>query len=85
MRQFSPVFLRSLEFEGKSERSIDLIKAIQCLNDINQQQKRTLPNNIPLSFIPKKLLPFMQKENTIDRRYEARICVIKRHNELEIT
>lgn len=73
-----------LYFEGKSERSIDLIKAIQCLNDINQQQKRTLPNNIPLSFIPKKLLPFMQKENTIDRRAYECALLTKVRDEIKL-
>lgn len=84
LRQFSPIFLKSLVFEGRSERSIDLIKAIQFMNEINQHQKRTLPPNIPLSFIPKKLLPFIQKENSIDRRAYECALLTKVRDEIKL-
>lgn len=74
LRQFSPSFIANLEFEGKSERSLNLVKAIQVLQEFNQNQKRKLPDNIPLSFVPKKLLPFVQPQGNVDR--QAWECVL---------
>jgi TnpA family transposase len=68
LRQFSPAFIASLELEGKGERSLSLIKAVRVLQELNQNQKRKLPKDIPISFIPKKLLPMVKKQEAIDRQ-----------------
>ena len=68
LRQFSPAFIATLELEGKGERSLSLIKAVRVLQELNQNQKRKLPKDAPISFIPKKLLPMVKKQEKIDRQ-----------------
>lgn len=55
LRQFSPALISHLQFEAKGERATHLLKAIDLLHDMNQQQKRKLPDDAPIEFIPKKL------------------------------
>lgn len=68
LRQFSPALIANLKFEGKSEKSTNLVKAINLLHDLNQNQKRKLPEKVPTAFIPKKLLPLIQNQGIIDKQ-----------------
>jgi len=67
LRQFSPALIDHLEFEAKGKRAVALLKAIELLRELNHQQKRKLPNNSPIEFIPKKLLPLVKSKGVLDK------------------
>ena len=51
------------------EHSSDLIHGIQLLRDLNEANKRKLPDDAPLGFIPKTLRPFVEaEEGTVNKR-----------------
>ncbi|MBS0287100.1 MAG: Tn3 family transposase [Proteobacteria bacterium] len=67
LRQFSPALIAHLKFEAKGERATQLIRAIKLLHDLNGQQKRKLPNNAPIDFIPKKLRSLVKPQGILDK------------------
>ena len=67
LRQFSPALIAHLQFEAKGERAIHLLEAIELLRELNQQQRRKLPDNVPLEFIPKKLQSLVQPQGIVDK------------------
>jgi len=56
LQQFSPALIAHLQFEAKGERATHLLKAIELLYQMNQQQKRKLPDNAFIEFLPKHAL-----------------------------
>ena len=67
LRQFSPALISHLKFEAKSGRAIHLLKAVDLLQELNSQQKRKLPNNAPLDFIPKKLKSLIKSRGVVNK------------------
>jgi TnpA family transposase len=67
LRQYAPTFLESLTFQVEAAGSTSLIQAIQLLRDMNQAGKRKLPAAAPLSFIPKKLRPFVESDGEVHK------------------
>jgi len=68
VRQFLPRFLKSIDFSVEnSARSSDLVEALDLLKTVNEENKRKLPKNPPLGFIPKKILPLIERDGDIDR------------------
>lgn len=68
LRQFSPAFLESLTFRREEEATTSLIKAIDLLQQMNQDGKRKLPEDVPLGFNPKKLRSLVEKDGKINKR-----------------
>jgi len=62
LRQFGPTLLQALEFRLEEGSQSTLVKAIELLRDMNQEQKRKLPEDAPLGFIPKTLRPLVEQE-----------------------
>ncbi|WP_341792643.1 MULTISPECIES: Tn3 family transposase [unclassified Rickettsia] len=67
LRQFSPALIAHLKFEAKGERATNLLKAIELLHELNQQQKRKLPDDAPIDFIPKKLRSLVKPQGILDK------------------
>ncbi|WP_419235295.1 Tn3 family transposase [Rickettsia endosymbiont of Nabis limbatus] len=67
LRQFSPALIAHLKFEAKGERATNLLKAIELLHELNQQQKRKLPDDAPIDFIPKKLRSLVKSQGILDK------------------
>jgi len=61
LRQFSPALLKHIAFQvdTKDKTSDSLLEAINLLNQLNAEGKHKLPEDAPVDFIPKKLLPFV--------------------------
>lgn len=59
LRQFSPALFQHLQFQVETGHrfTASLLDAVQILNQMNQEGRYKLPDNIPTDFIPKKLLP----------------------------
>jgi len=69
IRKFFPRIIKHLSFEGqKHKKRPDIIKAIEVLRDLNEQGKRTLPDDAPLDFVPSKYKPFVEENGTIDKQ-----------------
>ncbi len=68
LRQFSPSLIAHLKFEAKGERANSLLKAIEILHELNQQQKRKLPEDAPIEFIPKKLRALVKPQGVLDKQ-----------------
>jgi TnpA family transposase len=67
LRQFSPALIAHLQFEAKGERASHLLKAIGLLHQMNQQQKRKLPDDAPIEFIPKKLRALVKSQGLLHK------------------
>ncbi len=83
LRQFSPVLLRTLEFFPDSEDAEPPCwPAVQLLRDLNDNQKRKLPERAPIDFIPKRLLPLVLSGGCPDRRAWECAVLLKLREEL---
>jgi len=67
LRQFSPELIANLKFEAKGERAIALLEAVELLRKLNYKQKRKLPDDAPIEFIPKKLLTLVKPKGILDK------------------
>jgi TnpA family transposase len=69
IRQFSPVFLKSLGFCSNSEPD-PLLNAISLLCQLDSEGKRKVPNDTPLEFVPSKWKTYvLDGFGHISRRY----------------
>lgn len=68
LRQFSPALVAHIHFEAKGERATSLLEAINVLHELNQQQKRKLPDEVPTAFIPKKLHALIQPNGVLNKQ-----------------
>ena len=74
IRQFSPALLAEVPFDSNIEDD-DVLQAISLLNELNELGARKLPPHPPLSFIPRKWLPFVIQQGIAQRRaYE--LCLL---------
>ena len=83
LRQFLPVLLRTLEFSPDSEDAKPSCwPAVQLLRDLNDKQKRKLPKDVPIDFVPKRLLPLVVNGSRPDRRAWECAVLLKLREEL---
>jgi TnpA family transposase len=75
LRQFTPTFLQAFTFH--SNRTPDaLLEAVAVLQDLNTTQRRTVPEDAPLDFVPPKWRPYVvDPRGRIDRHYYE-LCVL---------
>jgi TnpA family transposase len=69
-RQFTPKLFTLLALQAESTNTeSNTLKALDVLTQLNKDNKRTLPNNVPLGFIPKSLKKVVVNgKDDIDRR-----------------
>jgi TnpA family transposase len=67
IRQFSPALVNHLHIIAEDSGNSDLPKAIDLLKQLNEHNKRKLPEDSPIGFIPKKLRPLVQVNGIIDK------------------
>ena len=69
LRQFTPALLDAFAFQSNVKRD-PLLKAIEILRRLNTEQRRALPADAPLDFIPSKWWPYVvDQEGHIHRHY----------------
>lgn len=68
LRQFAPTLLQHLDFRLEEGTPSTLVKAIELLRDMNQGNKRKLPEDAPLGFIPKSLRPLVEKDGEVSKQ-----------------
>ena len=78
LRQYAPALLQHLHFErevgGASLSGVAVTGAIDLLRDLNRENKRKLPEDAPLEFIPKKLRALVEKDGEVNKH--AWECVL---------
>src|SRR6476620_4063006 len=55
LRQFAPALLQSLAFRVEEGERSSVVEAIELLQEMNRENRRRLPEDPPLDFIPKQL------------------------------
>jgi len=74
VRQFAPQFLDTLSFESHEEDNT-LLKAIEVFRALNTTKRRTLPDDVPVDFVPDHWQRFVAPEGQPKRRaYE--LCTL---------
>ncbi len=68
LRQFAPTFLAHLEFHQEEGVHSPVIEAIQLLQELDDQNKRKLPEDAPLGFLSRTLRPQVVQNGTINKR-----------------
>lgn len=68
LRQFSPVFLKHLDFQLEEGVQSSVTAAVHLLQELNAENKRKLPEHAPLEFIPKKLRPLVRQNGEVNKR-----------------
>jgi TnpA family transposase len=83
LRQFSPVLLRALEFiPDAGDDEIPCLEAIRVLKEMNADLKRKLPEDAPMDFIPKRLLPLVVTDGKPDRKAWECALLLKLQDDL---
>ncbi len=83
LRQFSPVLLRVLEFiPDVGDDEIPCLEALRVLKEMNADLKRKLPEDAPMDFIPKRLLPLVVTDGKADRKAWECALLLKLQDDL---
>jgi TnpA family transposase len=78
-RQFAPSLLAHLPVALEATGSPALLEAVEILRDLNTTGHRTLPEDLPLGCVPKRLRPFVGPKGTRNRRaYECAVLTALR-------
>jgi hypothetical protein len=84
-RQFTPELFSLLALQSESiDTRSNTLKALDVLIQLNKDSKRTLPRNVPLEFIPKKLKKLIVKsDGSIDRHAWECALYLKLRDEIK--
>jgi len=79
LRQFAPTLLEHLPVDLEPTGSPALLDALDILRDLNTTGRRTLPEELPIACLPKRLRPFVETNGTPQRRaYECAVLTTLR-------
>ena len=67
LRQFAPALLRHLRFQSENDSSASLLEAIQLLQKMNDENKRKLPDDAPIDFLPKTVQDLVISDDQISK------------------
>jgi TnpA family transposase len=68
IRQFAPTLLEQLDFRLEEGVQSTLVDAVKLLRQLNEDNKRKLPDDVPLGFIPKKLRSLVEKNGEVSKQ-----------------
>lgn len=79
LRQFAPTLLEHLPVDREPTGSPALLDALDVLRDLNTPGHRTLPEDVPVGCLPKRLRAFVGTNGTANRRaYEGAVLTTLR-------
>ncbi len=67
IRQFSPSLLKHIQLLSENGARSSLTEAMDILREMNEENKRKLPEGVPLDFIPKKVMPLISIDGKVDK------------------
>ena len=67
LRQFAPALLKQLQFRSENEESASLLAAIHLLQHLNEENKRKLPEDAPLDFMPKNIQAMVVADGEVSK------------------
>jgi TnpA family transposase len=67
IRQFSPSLLEHIRLNFETGENSPLSEAVTTLRKMNEDNKRKLPDDVPIDFIPKKIRPLVEKDGVVDK------------------
>ena len=68
IRQFAPTLLSQLDFRLEEGTHSTLVEATTLLRQMNEENKRKLPDDAPLEFIPRNLRPLVEKDGEVSQQ-----------------
>lgn len=74
LRQFAPALLEHLEFCLEEGTQSTVVEATRLLREMNRENRRKLPEDAPLAFVPKKLRSLVEQDGAVDKH--AWECVL---------
>jgi len=67
IRQFLPYFLEYVQLQPEGRYETSIFEAVDILREMNDNNKRKLPEDIPTDFIPKKILQLVEFDGEINK------------------
>jgi hypothetical protein len=67
LRQFAPDLLRHLQFQSENEESASLLEAIELLQELNDENRRKLPEDAPIDFMPKSIQEMVISDGEVSK------------------
>jgi TnpA family transposase len=67
IRQFLPKFLKYIQIISEGSSNYSLMDAIDILREMNENNKRKLPEDAPADFIPKKIQSLITVDGKLDK------------------
>ncbi len=74
LRKYTPEMLATLKLKA-APAAQDILAAVDTLRQMNEQQVRKVPDDAPISLIPKRWEKLVHTEDGIDRRYYE-LCIL---------
>lgn len=79
LRQFAPLILEHISFQSAQENKAEILQAVDVLKELNEQNKRKLPEDVSISFVPKKIRPMLHNKGELDKHaWECALLVAVR-------
>ena len=75
LRQFIPKFLNTFNFQSNPEAD-SLLNAVNILRTLNSENRRKIPDEAPIDFIPNQWRPYVISKNGAINRHYYELCVL---------
>ena len=59
--------MKHIRLQSENGTDISLFEAIEILRDLNDRNRRKLPDDVPIEFIPKKLRPMVVVDGKVNK------------------
>ena len=67
LRQFAPSLLKHLQFQSENDESTSLLEGIQLLQQLNDENRRKLPEDAPIDFLPKNIQEMVVSDGEVSK------------------
>lgn len=68
LRRFTPALLEHLDYRSEDNVRSPLVEAVELLRELNDDNKRKLPEDAPLGFIKRSLRPLVEENGEVSKR-----------------
>ncbi|MCB0014266.1 MAG: Tn3 family transposase, partial [Anaerolineales bacterium] len=68
LRQFTPALLEHIHCQAEDDAKSPLVEAVDLQRELNDTNKRKLPEDAPMGFIKRSLRPFVEENGEVSKR-----------------